>query len=68
MRRWGVAVTRQTIVVGVSGHHLLPWRASRDVRRWRQMGHPSDVDFIVVRRSSPRKADWGVRPDPVPGR
>ena len=66
MARWGVATIVNGQVAGVSGCFRLRRSAERAARRKR-----SEIDlnaltvegYRVVRRTSARSGDWGVRPE-----
>ena len=65
MARWGVATIVNGQVAGVSGSYRLRRLAEREARRRRDaidLGAKPVEGFRVVRRSSSRSGDWGVRP------
>ena len=69
MARWGVATIVNGQVAGVSGSFRLRRLAEREARRRRsaiELEVEKPVEgYRVVRRSSSRSGDWGVRPERI---
>ena len=60
MRRWGIAVVRDGVVVGAAGRHRMRRTA---LRRARQASARPGASLMVAPRSSRHAVDWGERPE-----